>query len=126
MLERNNIGLVHTNKHVLGQNLLQILQGKECRDATLRGMEGHIFMLPLDKKQIIVIDLVEFVVGLHGDEVIGTANGVVRLIKFTYQRLLAANGLVDGLEETWKIKRFQQIVGYRKVECIDGIFRIRC
>ena len=64
VLERDNVGLVNTDEHVLGQDFLQVLQGKQSRDATLGGMECDIFVLPFNIKQVVVVDLVKLVVGL--------------------------------------------------------------
>ena len=51
VLERDDIRLVDTHKSLLGQHLLQVLQGKKGRDAPLRGVESDVFMLPLDESR---------------------------------------------------------------------------
>ena len=111
---------------ILGKYLLQILQGEQGRDAALRGVEGHILMLPFNEEQVVVIDFIQFVVGLYSDEVIRLADGVsCGLLNAHHLLLFGTNGLVDGLDETGKVERFEQIVDHREIESIDCIFGIR-
>ena len=117
---------MNTHELVLRQYLLQVLQGEQGRDAALCGMERHILMLSLDVKQVVVVDLIELVVGLHGDEIVRLADGVGRLLDTRDLGLLGADSLINGLYETREIERLKQIVDDREVEGIDGILRIGC
>ena len=113
-----------THEFVLREYFLKVLQRKQSRDATLCRMESHILVLPLDEKQVVVVDLIQLVVGLHRDEVVGTADGVVRQVIPFRLGQLGTDGLVDSLDKTGKVEWLQQIVDHREVEGIDGILGI--
>ena len=65
MVDVDDVALVDADELVAGQLVLERLEAVECGDALLLGVERHILVLPFDVMDVVEVDLVELVVGLH-------------------------------------------------------------
>ena len=65
MVDVDDVALVHADELVAGQLVLERLEAVERGDALVLGVERHILVLPFDVVDVVEVDLVELVVGLH-------------------------------------------------------------
>ena len=68
MVDVDDVALVYTDELVARQLVLERLEAVERGDALVLGVERHILVLPFDVVDVVEVDLVELVVGLHQQE----------------------------------------------------------
>ena len=65
MVDVDDVALVHADELVARQLVLERLETVERGDALVLGVERYILVLPFDVVDVVEVDLVELVVGLH-------------------------------------------------------------
>ena len=65
MVDVDDVALVHADELVARQLVLERLETVERSDALFLGVERHLLVLPFDVVDVVEVDLVELVIGLH-------------------------------------------------------------
>ena len=65
MVDVDDVALVHADELVARQLVLERLETVERGDALVLSVERHILVLPFNVVDVVEVDLVEFVIGLH-------------------------------------------------------------
>ena len=146
MVDVDDVALMHTDELVARQHVLERLEAVERGDALVLGVERYILVLPFDVVDVVVVDLVEFVVGLNhqvgrglkGLRGLRSLKGLRGLwgcfLRFGLRGLRGVGGcgetieagdsLFDGLHEAGEGDGLEQVIDSIDLVTLEGIFAI--
>ena len=152
MVDVDDVALMHTDELVARQHVLERLEAVERGDALVLGVERYILVLPFDVVDVVVVDLVEFVVGLDhqvgrglwglkglkGLRGLRSLKGLRGLwgcfLRFGLRGLRgvggrgetieAGDGLFDGLHEAGEGDGLEQVIDSIDLVAFEGIFAV--